>query len=288
MTANVGTIRSKGERMEKQASDDGVVTIGYEVTDRVAMVTLQRPESLNALTFEMEELLVSRLADADADPGVGCVVVTGAGRGFCAGDDVKAMWDNTQMADSLAGLATPRAAVTPLFEVMLGMLTPTVAAVNGPAIGIGMDLALLCDIRIASPQARFSQRYAAMGLVADLAGVWLLPQLVGRSAAAELLLTADIVDADRAADLGLVSRLVGADDLLPEAVQLARRIAAMPSLAVEATKELLRRSVGRPASDVGDLGALRGVRLHALFQTADHQEAVRAYAERRSPRFEGR
>ena len=147
---------------------------------------------------------------------------------------------------------------------------------NGPAIGFGMDLALLCDIRIASATARFSQAYVRMGLVADVAGLWLLPRLVGPAIAAQLLLTGDIIDAAEAEAIGLVSQVVDAEDLLTTAIGVAGRIAAKPPLAVAATKEGHRRAVGRSADDLDDLAAIRGVRL---------RQPVR---ERRPPRGGGR
>ena len=259
----------------------------YEVTGRVATVTLNRPEVLNAVTMDMEDLLVERLQVADRDPGVGAIVLTGAGRGFCAGDDVKAQWDDPRMSQALELLGGPAAALSPFVDVLLRVTTPTVAAVNGPAVGLGMDLALLCDVRLAAPQARFSQGYVRMGLLPDIAGLWLLPRVVGSSAAAELLLTGDVVDAAQAAELGLVSRVVPAEGLVADAQRLAGRIAALPPLAVAATKEGLRRAVGVTTDGLDDLAAIRGVRLRDLFRTADHREAVAAFTEKRAPRFTG-
>ena len=183
-------------------------TIRYEVSDGIALLTLNRPDALNAVTMAMEALLEERLREADEDPAVRCLVITGAGRGFCAGDDVKVQWSDPAMTAAVDRLATPKVSMTPMVEVMLAATTPSIAAVNGPAIGFGMDLALLCDIRIASPAARFAQAYVRMGLVADLPGFWLLPRLVGPAMAAQLLLTGDIVDAAEAEAIGLVSQVV--------------------------------------------------------------------------------
>ena len=259
----------------------------YEVTDRVGTVTLNRPEALNAVTLDMEDLLVERLRVADGDPSVGAIVLTGAGRGFCAGDDVKVQWGDPRMTEALERLGGPAAALSPFVEVMLRMTTPTIAAVNGPAFGLGMDLALLCDVRLAAPAARFSQAYVRMGLLPDIAGLWLLPRVVGPSTAAELLLTGEVVDAAQAVEIGLVSRVVPAERLVADAQGLAGRIAAMPALAVAATKEGLRRAVGVTTDGLGDLAAIRGVRLRDLFRTADHREALAAFTEKRAPRFTG-
>ena len=263
-------------------------TVRYDVGDGIALLTLNRPDVLNAVTMEMEVLLEERLREADEDPDVRCLVITGAGRGFCSGDDVKVQWSDPAMTAAVDRLGTPKVSMTPMVEVMLAATTPSIAAVNGPAIGFGMDLALLCDLRIASPAARFAQAYVRMGLVADVPGFWLLPRLVGPAMAAQLLLTGDLVDAPEAEVIGLVSQVVEAEDLLPTAIGIAGRIAANPPLAVAATKEGLRRAAGRSADELGDLAAIRGVRLHRLFRTADHHEAVAAFSERRAGHFRGR
>jgi enoyl-CoA hydratase/carnithine racemase len=275
---------SGGRRM----TADREATVRCVVRDRIATITLNRPRALNAVTFDMEALLDETLREADADPGVGCIVLTGEGRGFCAGDDVKDQWGDPRMAEALVAVGSPRATITPFVATFLEMLTPTVAAVNGPAIGLGMDLALMCDIRIAADSARFSQGYVRMGLLPDVAGLWVLPRLVGPSNAAELLLTGEVIDGAEAARIGLVSRVVPDEQLHREAAAVAARIAAMPPLAVAATKEAIRRAIGRTAGDLDDVAAIRGSRLAQLFETRDHAEAVAAFTEKRAPRFEGR
>ena len=124
-----------------------LTTVLFDVADRVATITLNRPDARNAATFEMEQELIQCFAEADADPAVGCIVLTGAGKGFCAGDDVTKAWGDPRMEATLAELASPNPPITPLVGAMLATDTPTVAAVNGAAVGIGMDLALLCDLR---------------------------------------------------------------------------------------------------------------------------------------------
>ena len=198
-----------------------LTTVLFDVADRVATITLNRPDARNAATFEMEQELIHCFAEADADPAVGCIVLTGAGKGFCAGDDVTKAWGDPRMEATLAELASPNPPITPLVGAMLATDTPTVAAVNGAAVGIGMDLALLCDLRVASEYARFAQLYVKLGLMCDVTGIWLLPQIVGRARATELLLTGEIIDATEAERIGLVSRVVGADDLMPAAYEIA-------------------------------------------------------------------
>lgn len=266
-----------------------LTTIRYETgDDGVGTITLDRPEALNAATFEMEHELLHVLAEADADPGVRALVLTGAGRGFCAGDDVKKAWGDPRMEATLAELAGPEPPITPSVAAMLALDTPLVAAVNGVALGIGMDFALLCDVRLASEHARFGQLFVRMGLSADVTGYWLLPQIVGRSRAAELLLSGDIVDAATAERMGLVSRVVPADQLLDEAHTLAARIAANPPLAVRAAKEGLRLAVGRRSDELDEMATYVGHSLARLFATADHQEAVQAFLEGRPGAFTGR
>lgn len=265
-----------------------LTVVRYEVSDLVATVTLDRPEARNAATFEMDEELQWVLRDADARDDVRAVVLTGAGKAFCSGDDVQRAWGDDRMAEVLAELAGPNPPLTPLVEVLLGVTTPTIAAVNGAAVGIGMDLALLCDVRIASEYAKFAQLFVSMGLSADVTGMWLLPQIVGRSRAVEMLLTGEIVDAEEAARIGLVSRVVPAAELLPTALDLARRIAANPPLAVRAIKRGLREGVGMTVDEIDGLARTVGHNLARLFQSEDHKEAVAAFMERRPGTFTGR
>jgi enoyl-CoA hydratase/carnithine racemase len=260
----------------------------YDVADRVATLTLNRPDAMNALTVELGRELRDRLDEAAADPGVGCAVLTGAGKGFCAGDDVTKAWGDPRMEATLAELASPDPPITPLAGAMLACDTPTLAAVNGAAVGIGMDMALLCDLRIASEYARFAQLYVKLGLMCDVTGLWLLPQVIGRARATEMLLTGDMVDAAEAERIGLVSRVVPGDELLPAAQELASRIAANPPLAVRAIKQGLRLAAGRTSDELPDLARFVGHNLATLFTTEDHKEAAAAFVERREPRFTGR
>jgi len=266
-----------------------LTTIRFEThEDGVATITLDRPDALNAATYEMEQELLDVRARAEADPGVRALVLTGAGRAFCAGDDVKKAWGDPRMEATLAELAGPTPPITPLVGALLATTTPTVAAVNGVAMGIGMDLALLCDVRLASEHAKFAQLYVRMGLSTDVTGYWLLPRLVGASRAAELLLTGATVDAAEAERIGLVSRVVAADDLVGEAHALAATIAANPPLAVRAIKDGLRLGVGRRSDELQELATFVGHSLAQLFTTEDHREAVQAFMERRPATFTGR
>ena len=209
----------------------------YDVDAHVATITLNRPDRLNAATFELGEQLQEAFRTADTSKDVRVVILTGAGRGFCSGDDVEAAWGDPRMEATVAELASARPPMTPEVEVILACRKPTIAAVNGVALGIGMDLAVLCDIRIASQYAKFGQLFVKMGLMADVTGYWLLPRLVGQDMATRLLLTGDIIDANEALRIGLVSQVVPSGDLMTETRALADRIAANPPEAVEHIKE---------------------------------------------------
>jgi enoyl-CoA hydratase/carnithine racemase len=260
----------------------------YDVEDSIATITLNRPDRLNAATHALGEQLQAALHDADRSAAVRVVILTGAGRGFCSGDDVQDAWRSEQMAATLAELAGPRPPLTPEVAALLDCRKPTIAAVNGVALGIGMDLAVLCDIRLAAGEARFGQLFVKMGLMADVTGYWLLPRLVGPSDAARLLLTGDIIDADEALRIGLVSAVVAGDALLPEARALAARIAANPPLAVAHIKEGLRRAAGLTRAELPELASFVGNGLARLFATDDHKEAAAAFVEKRPAVFTGR
>src|SRR5437016_9759572 len=211
----------------------------YETKDRVATLTLNRPDRLNALGGPRPDDLTAGLTRAIDDPDVRVIVITGAGKGFCAGGDVKAMQDANQ-----AGRARPlMERVAPSRDrtvlLMRDSPKPLIAAVNGAAAGAGMNLALACDIRLASSAARFSQAFVRRGLHPDWGGTYFLPRVVGMAKACEMIFTGQIIDADEALRLGLVSQVVSPEDLLPTAHDLARRIAAGPPVAIRLAQRSL-------------------------------------------------
>jgi enoyl-CoA hydratase len=252
--------------------------------DHVGTITLNRADARNALTWGMYAELERLVREAPAT-GARCLVVTGADPAFCSGDDVRQVMGGG--AEGKAPLTTaertPR--LTPAADALLHCDLPVVAAVNGAAVGWGMELAMMADIRVASERAKFGELFVLRGLVSDVAGIGRLAQLVGRERAAELLFTGDVIDAVSARTAGLVSRVVAHDDLLPTSHVLAARIAANPPLAVQQLKAGLRRAVD---PDWHDLGAWVSATLANLFTTADHREGVRAFLEKRPPVFEGR
>jgi len=260
-------------------------TLQYELAHHVATVTLNRPEAMNALTRELYAELERAFIDAHRDPEVRCVILTGAGRAFCSGDDVKQLMLGEQRDASTARLRDVRARPTPAAVAVLECDKPVIAAVNGPAVGWGMDLSLFCDIRIASEKAKFGELFIKRGLVADLGGLWRLPQVVGPSKAAELLFTGDVIDAQEAERIGLVSRVVPHEELLPAAREIATKVAANPPIAMRYMKEGLRRS---RFGDMAEMGAFVGSSLAYLFTTEDHREGALSFVEKREPIFKGR
>lgn len=265
----------------------GADEVLYTVDDHVATITLNRPERMNAATFDMADQFRELIARADADTDVRAIILTGAGRAFCSGDDVEAAWGDPRMASALAELGSVRPPLTREVASLRDCTTPIVAAVNGPALGVGMDFAAWADIRLAGESATFGQLFVKMGLTADVTGLWLLPRIIGHGPAAELLYTGMTIDSRRALEIGLVSRVVADDELMGEALSMAARIAANPPLAVAHIKEGLRRSAGRSINDLDELGAWVGSSLARLFASKDHREAATAFVEKRAPTFTG-
>lgn len=259
--------------------------ISHELDNHVATITLNRPEVMNALTREMYAELEQAFRDAHRDPDVRCVVLTGAGRAFCSGDDVKQIMLGEQRDATVTRLRDVRPRPTPAAAAVLECDKPVIAAVNGPAVGWGMDLTLFCDIRIASENAKFGELFIKRGLVSDIGGLWRLPRVVGPSKAAELLFTGDVIDAREAERIGLVSRVVPDDELLAGAMEIARKIAANPPIAMRYMKEGLRKSVHATMEEMGEYV---GSSLAYLFTTEDHREGALSFVERREPVFRGR
>jgi enoyl-CoA hydratase/carnithine racemase len=261
------------------------VILKYEVADYVATVTLNRPEAMNALTRELYAELEQAVRNAHRDPDVRCVIITGEGRAFCSGDDVKQIMLGEQRDATTTRLRDVRPRPTPAAVAVLECDKPVIAAVNGPAVGWGMDLTLFCDIRIASDRAKFGELFIKRGLVSDLGGLWRLPQVVGPSKAAELLFTGDVIDAAEAERIGLVSKVVPHDELMDAAVAMAKKIAANPPIAMRYMKEGLRKTT---YGDINEIGAYVGSSLAYLFTTEDHREGALSFVERREPVFKGR
>lgn len=256
----------------------------YEEQDHIATLTLNRPERLNALGDTLRDDLHHAIERASDDDAIRAIILTGAGRGFCSGGDVKAMNENKEQGQTspLLDRIAPSRDRTVL--AMRDAPKPVIAAVNGPAAGAGMNLALACDIRIASSQARFGETFAKRGLHVDWGGTYFLPRLVGMAKACELIFTGEVIGAEEALALGIVTHVVDPDALMPTVRELALKIAAGPPIAIRLAKRALYRSQDT------DLRAALEFETYAqniCRDTEDAREGIRAFVEKRAPKFQG-
>lgn len=268
----------------------------FENRNGVGFITLNRPDSLNAMGGQLMPLLAKHLAECAHDSSIRCVVLTGAGRAFCAGGDVKAMASGAPVVgESENGARSPAAqfsdGVQQLREsqkATSGMLhtmpKPTIGMINGHAVGAGLSLALACDVRIASEKAKFGTVFRNVGFSGDFGGSYFLQRLVGMERARLLYLTGEILEAEEAQRIGMVSKVVAHDDLEAETMKLANHIASGPTLAYARMKENLNRAESSDLYTLLDQEALN-MRLSAT--TNDHREAAKAFVEKRSPTFAG-
>jgi 2-(1,2-epoxy-1,2-dihydrophenyl)acetyl-CoA isomerase len=252
----------------------------YEVSDAIATITLDRPDALNALTVPLKTELLAALRAVAGDRGVRAVILTGAGRAFCAGQDLK-----ERLGPDAAPLAVEvRQRYNPIIAAMRRLDQPIVGAINGVAAGAGASLAFACDIRIAAEGASFVLAFGRIGLVPDSGATWFLPRLVGPAKAAELALLGESLSAGEAERFGLVARVVPADALAGEATAMAERLAGLAPRALALTKRALDRSWSVSLDEALEDEAYRqGV----AGATADHAEGLAAFLERRPPRFTG-
>jgi 2-(1,2-epoxy-1,2-dihydrophenyl)acetyl-CoA isomerase len=259
----------------------------YRLENRVALLTLNRPERLNALTKNMMQALLARLSACAIDDAVGCVVLTGAGGAFCSGGDVR-----VQAKVAAEGtVETPEQRTDQLRTSMEAsrllheMPKPTIAMVNGVAAGAGLSLALACDLRIAGRNARMTTAFAKVGLSGDYGGTWFLTQLVGTAKARELYFLSEVLDAARIEALGLANKVVADNELVTETMALAERLANGPSVALRYMKRNLNVAVSGPLAAGLDSEAYGMLRARS---SEDHGEAARAFVEKRAPVFRGR
>lgn len=250
----------------------------------IATLTLDNPAKLNAFDNVMLADWATALQECQADDAVAVVIVTGAGRAFCSGGDLGTMGDVDGNAALYIGDYL-RNHVHPVARAVDALQKPYLAAVNGPATGAGMDMALMADIRYAARRARFAESYIKVGLIPGDGGAFLLPRLVGLTKALELLWTGDFVSAEEAERLGIVSKVCDDDALMDEITALAERLAAGPRVAIRLMKQAVYRSLR--LDFLSSLDAVTGP-MGVAFNTEDHREAVRAFGEKRTPNFQGR
>jgi 2-(1,2-epoxy-1,2-dihydrophenyl)acetyl-CoA isomerase len=267
------------------AADTGSDTVRWDLTEAVGTILLNRPRAHNALTAEMKTALLAALRQAAASPEVRAVLITGAGPAFCAGQDLREHAELLTAAQDGAAMDTVREHYNPIVLAIRSMPKPVIAAVNGVAAGAGASLALACDLRIAARGASFLMAFARVGLAADTGASWTLQRLVGAGRAAELLLLAEPLAANRALELGLVGQVVDDADLPAAASALAARLAMGPTAAYAGIKAELDYAAGH------DLAAALEQEAEvqaALGRTADHLAATAAFAQKQRPTFQGR
>ena len=258
-------------------------TIEYELADGVATIALNRPDKRNAINMQLHRDLATALKLVTRDRSVRALVLTGRGKGFCAGQDLTefmmAKADESFRVDEHVRQTFNRTILT-----IRGLEIPVIAAINGVAAGAGWSLALAADIRFATEGASFTQAFSKIGLVPDTGSTWFLPELIGTSRALELAFTGDVIDAQRALDWGLVNFVVGEDELQATAHEYATRLASMPTLALGLTKRAVYRATGATLADALEYEAQ--VQQRAA-QSDDHVEGVTAFLEKRAPAFTG-
>lgn len=262
--------------------------VAFEKSGRVATLTLNRPESRNAIgTQEDCDDIVAAVRRAADDPEINVAILTGAGKAFCSGGDLKAIRERSGIGPRAVAAETRsnyRRGVHSVIRALADTEIATIAAINGSAIGLGLDLAAICDMRVMGASVKVASSFLKVGIVPGDGGAWILTQLLGPARAAELILTGDQIGADEALQLGLVNKVAPDDKVMEEARALAERVAVNPPRAVRMGKRLLREARHSRLEDVLELSAAFQALAH---ETADHKEAVNAFVEKRAPRFTG-
>jgi 2-(1,2-epoxy-1,2-dihydrophenyl)acetyl-CoA isomerase len=259
------------------------MSVDLTVDRAVATIVLNRPEKLNALTVEMRESLAEMFVRLRFDDAVRAIVVTGAGRAFCSGADVDRMAG--QAEDLRAGRERMQRGAHTFIRALHAIEKPVIAAVRGPAVGIGWSLALACDLVVAAKSARFSQIFRRIGLAPDGGAIWFLTRRIGMAKAKELVFSARFVEAEEALALGLVNHVVADDELEAKAAALAADVAAAPTFALGLAKKLFHAAVGPSLDEYLEIESLVQPQLH---HTQDNAEGAAAFREKRPPKFVGR
>ncbi|MBI3246450.1 MAG: enoyl-CoA hydratase/isomerase family protein [Deltaproteobacteria bacterium] len=253
----------------------------YDISDRIGTIILNRPEVMNALGGTMREDLLSRLEQAEHDPTVRCVIITGAGTAFCAGGDIANMVE-MQARNDASILAQRMTLGGKVVQFIRQMTKPVIAAINGAAAGAGMNLALACDIRYGSDRARFAESFVKIGLVPDWGGHYLLTQMVGTSRALELIMTGDRIDAEEAYRLGLINRIFPHDSFQEEVRSFAARLTDGPA---ETLAQIKRGVYIGATTTLAETLAHEEQAQARVFLSADAREGMRAFLEKRPPQF---
>lgn len=257
----------------------------YDKQDGIATVTFNRPENLNNFSDPMLRSVATALHDARTDPDVRVIVMTGAGRAFSAGGDIKSMQRRLETETPIDRRDYLRRGVHPVAHELIRNEKPVIAAINGDAIGAGCDMALHCDLRIAVDTARFGETYIKLGLIPGNGAMWLLPRAVGLPKAYELLFTGDIISAPEAEHIGLINYAVPKDEFESRVNDLASKLAAAPPVAMQIIKQGVRRGQMLDLAGALDYASLA---MGIAMSTEDHAEGVRAFIEKRKPVFRGR
>ncbi|MBI3953000.1 MAG: enoyl-CoA hydratase/isomerase family protein [Chloroflexi bacterium] len=260
----------------------------YGLADGVATITLNRPESLNSLSDDMTTGVLEAIEDAKVNDAVRAVVITGAGRGFCSGRNVRDAERRESEERTLGRLVRSRKwlehSIQRIPRALQTLDKPFIAAVNGPAVGAGMDLASMADIRFASDQAKFGQGYSRMGLVSGNGGAYFLPRIVGVARACELLWTSRLFDAQEALQLGYVSRVVPHGELMERTREFAQELAQGPGVSIQLFKRLIYRGLD---TDLDTALTMAQQAMLLAQATDDAVEGPRSFVEKRQPRFQG-
>ncbi len=257
----------------------------YTKEESIATITLNRPDRRNAFSPEMLEGIYRALEDAAKDDKVRVLILTGTGQAFCTGGDVKAMAEEFNQPGEEGKGREQKASDMPLYALVYRFEKPVIAAINGVAVGGGLDLALACDIRIASDKARFAEVYIRRGLIPAGGGTYFLPRLVGVDRACQLIWTGDMIDAREAERIGLVTMVVPHEDLESATRELAEKLAKGPPLAIQRAKRAIYEGLGMDLESTLEYVAPI---MKELQQTEDHKEGARAFVEKREPLFKGR
>ena len=262
--------------------------VTYEKAGRVVTVTFQRPDTRNAIAEHEDcQELVDALEQANADPEVSALILTGSGSAFSAGGNLKNMRDRVGIGPQASPAGTRANYKRGIQRIPLAFMAleiATIAAINGHAIGLGLDLACMCDMRVAADNAKFASSFVKIGIVPGDGGAWILPRVIGYSKAAELMLTGDTYSAAEAKEMGLVGKIVPPDQVMAEARTLAERVAANPPQATRLAKRLLREGQSARLNEILELSAAFQALAH---ETADHHEALDAFFEKRPAVFTG-